>query len=58
MCVGQHYTQANTYNVNKTWTLLQTRLFSLRSDICDYKAEMKGFLWWENVLFFEQYTLK
>jgi hypothetical protein len=24
ICVGHHYTQANTYNVNKTWTLLQT----------------------------------
>jgi hypothetical protein len=22
--VGHHYTQANTNNVNKTWTLLQT----------------------------------
>ena len=24
MCVGHHYPQANTINVNKTWTLLQT----------------------------------
>ena len=24
MCVGRHYPQANTINVNKTWTLLQT----------------------------------
>ena len=23
-CVGQHYTQTNTNNVNKTWALLQT----------------------------------
>ena len=22
--VGHHYTQSNTHNVNKTWTLLQT----------------------------------
>jgi hypothetical protein len=24
MCVGHYYPQANTNNVNKTWTLLQT----------------------------------
>ena len=24
MCVGHHYPQANTNNVNKTWALLQT----------------------------------
>ena len=24
ICVGHHYTQANTNNVNKTWALLQT----------------------------------
>jgi hypothetical protein len=24
MCVGHHYLQANTNNVNKTWALLQT----------------------------------
>ena len=24
MCIGHHYPQANTNNVNKTWTLLQT----------------------------------
>jgi hypothetical protein len=24
MCVGHHYPQANTNNINKTWTLLQT----------------------------------
>jgi hypothetical protein len=24
ICFGHHYTQANTYNVNKTWPLLQT----------------------------------
>jgi len=24
ICVGHHYAQANTNNVNKTWTLLQT----------------------------------
>jgi len=24
ICVGHHYTQTNTNNVNKTWTLLQT----------------------------------
>ena len=24
ICVGHHYTQANTHNANKTWTLLQT----------------------------------
>ena len=24
MCAGHHYVQANTNNVNKTWTLLQT----------------------------------
>jgi hypothetical protein len=24
MCVGHHFTQTNTNNVNKTWTLLQT----------------------------------
>ena len=23
-CVGQHYTQANTNNVSKTWAVLQT----------------------------------
>ena len=23
-CVGHHYTQANTTNINKTWALLQT----------------------------------
>ena len=23
ICVGHHYAQANTNNVNKTWTLLQ-----------------------------------
>jgi hypothetical protein len=23
ICVGHHYTQANTNNVNKTWALLQ-----------------------------------
>ena len=23
-CVGHHYTQVNTNNVNKTWSLLQT----------------------------------
>ena len=24
ICVGHHYTQTNTINVNKTWALLQT----------------------------------
>jgi len=24
ICVGHHYTQTNTNNVNTTWTLLQT----------------------------------
>ena len=24
ICVGHHYAQANTNNVNKTWALLQT----------------------------------
>jgi hypothetical protein len=24
ICVGHHYTQSNTNNVNKTWALLQT----------------------------------
>jgi len=24
ICVGHHYVQTNTNNVNKTWTLLQT----------------------------------
>ena len=24
ICIGQHYAQANTQNVNKTWTLPQT----------------------------------
>jgi len=24
ICVGHHYTQTNTNNVNKTWVLLQT----------------------------------
>ena len=24
ICVGHHYEQANTNNVNKTWSLLQT----------------------------------
>ena len=24
MCVGHHYMQTNTYNVNETWALLQT----------------------------------
>jgi len=24
ICVGHHYTQINTNNVNKTWALLQT----------------------------------
>jgi hypothetical protein len=24
ICVGHHYTQSNTINVNKTWALLQT----------------------------------
>ena len=24
ICVGHHYTQTNTNNVNKTWALLQT----------------------------------
>ena len=24
ICVGHHYSQANTNNVDKTWTLLQT----------------------------------
>ena len=24
ICVGHHYTQTNTNNVNKTWSLLQT----------------------------------
>jgi hypothetical protein len=24
ICVGYHYTQTNTNNVNKTWSLLQT----------------------------------
>jgi hypothetical protein len=24
ICVGHHSSQANTYNANKTWTLLQT----------------------------------
>ena len=24
ICVGHHYVKANTYNVNKTWALLQT----------------------------------
>ena len=24
MCAGHHYPQANTNNVNKTWSLLQT----------------------------------
>ena len=23
ICVGHHYAQTNTYNVNKTWVLLQ-----------------------------------
>jgi hypothetical protein len=24
LCIGHHYTQTNTNNVNKTWALLQT----------------------------------
>ena len=24
ICVGYHYEQTNTYNVNKTWVLIQT----------------------------------
>jgi len=24
ICIGHHYAQANTNNVNKTWSLLQT----------------------------------
>jgi hypothetical protein len=24
ICIGHHYMKANTYNINKTWALLET----------------------------------
>ena len=36
LCVGNHYTQINTNNLNKTWALLQTTGGKRRTKYCFY----------------------
>ena len=48
VCVGYHHTQANTNNVNKTKTLLQTVISSdFRKLIPTYKIDMMIFYQFE-----------
>jgi hypothetical protein len=36
LCVGNHYTQINTNNLNKTWALLQTTGGKRQTKYCFY----------------------
>ena len=42
ICVGHHYTQTNTYDVNKTWVLLQTTGGKDEQNIVFFYRNRKG----------------
>ena len=46
ICIGQHYAQANTHSVNKTWTLPQTTegKDEQKTNITTHNAECKDTL--------------